>query len=323
MRSAGVLALGLAVAVARLAGQQLVATDRAEVVATLWAEASYTFALWDRVRADWDSALSANLRLAAQPQSDVLFYRRLRRLVALLGDGQAAVVPPASLRSRIARPPLLLESVEQRPLIREYAENDEMRVARPERLAEIVAVQGVPAESWIRDSVLPETSAATPTDRWQRAVQWMLQGEKGTTINLLVRLPGGAQRGISVTRSVSLNDRWPLERPDIEIYSFPGSVLVTRVNALAEEDVVRRFSRGLPRFAGVTGLIVDLRHAAGGESRYGYAILARLTGRAFPVARWKTPQYRPVFRVRRAPDSAFSWDGPPPDTALPSGDRPS
>ncbi len=288
------------------------ATERAEVVATLWAEARYNFALWDRVRADWDSALSANLRLAAQPQSDVLFYRRLRRLVALLGDGQAAVVPPASLRSRIARPPLLLESVEQRPLIREYAENDEMRVARPERLAEIVAVQGVPAESWIRDSVLPETSAATPTDRWQRAVQWMLQGEKGTTINLLVRLPGGAQRGISVTRSVSLNDRWPLERPDIEIDSFPGGVVVTRVNALAEEDVVRRFDRAFPDFAGVTGLIVDLRHAAGGESRYGYAILARLTGRAFPVARWKTPQYRPVFRVLRAPDSAFSWYGPPP-----------
>src|SRR2546430_10233508 len=55
MRSAGVLALGLAVAVARLAGQQLVATERAEVVATLWAEARYNFALWDRVRADWRS----------------------------------------------------------------------------------------------------------------------------------------------------------------------------------------------------------------------------------------------------------------------------
>jgi len=174
----------------------------------------------------------------------------------------------------------------------------------------------------VRDSVLPETSAATPLDRWQRAVQWMLQGEKGTTINLLVRLPGGAQRGISVTRSVSLNDRWPLERPDIEIDSFPGGVVVTRVNALAEEDVVRRFDRAFPNFAGVTGLIVDLRHAAGGESRYGYAILARLTGRAFPVARWKTPQYRPVFRVRRVPDSAFSWYGPPPDTVLPAADRP-
>src|SRR5437879_7677278 len=182
MRSAAVLALGLAVSATTLAGQQLVATERAEVVATIWAEARYNFAFWDRVRADWDSALSANLRLAAQPQSDVLFYRRLRRLVALLGDGQAAVVPPANLRSRIARAPLLLESVEQRPLIREYAENDEMRVARPERLAEILAVQGVPAETWIRDSGLPETSADGPRDRWAAAGQCMHHRAEGTTL---------------------------------------------------------------------------------------------------------------------------------------------
>src|SRR2546430_7115739 len=42
-------------------------------------EARYNFALWDHVRADWDSALAANLRLAAEPQTDLLFHRRLRR----------------------------------------------------------------------------------------------------------------------------------------------------------------------------------------------------------------------------------------------------
>src|SRR5207247_2303962 len=52
------------------------------------------------------------------------------------------------------------------------------------------------------------------------------------------------------------------------------------------------------------------------------AFSRRGPGRAFPVARWRTPQYRPVFRVLRAPDSAFSWYGPPPDTVFPSGDRP-
>src|SRR5207249_1506424 len=84
--------------------------------------------------------------------------------------------------------PLLLASAARRPFIMDYAENDEMRVAHPDRLAEIVAVQGIPAEAWIRDSVLPETAAATPTDRWQRAVAWMLQGEKGTSLQLLARL---------------------------------------------------------------------------------------------------------------------------------------
>jgi len=64
---------------------------------------------------------------------------------------------------------------------------------------------------------------------------------------------------------------------------------VARVNALAEEDVVRRFDRAFPDFAGVTGLIVDLRHAAGGESRYGYGILARLTGTRSP---WRAGERR-------------------------------
>src|SRR5205814_1381506 len=250
MRSAAVLALGLAVSATTLAGQQLVATERAEVVATIWAEARYNFAFWDRVRADWDSALSANLRLAAQPQSDVLFYRRLRRLVALLGDGQAAVVPPANLRSRIARPPLLLESVEQRPLIRDYAENDEMRVARPERLAEILAVQGIPAESWVRDSVLPETSAATPLDRWQRAIQWMLQGEKGTTVNLLLRLPGGALENAAipprVPRVASARLRLLLVRPAPR-YRFPfgGPPRLHRTDRRAGVERDGRGGRGL------------------------------------------------------------------------------
>src|SRR5438093_13582396 len=100
----------------------------------------------------------------------------------------------------------------------------------------------------------------------------MLQGEKGTTVNLLLRLPGGAQRGISVTRSVSLNDRWPLERPDIEIDSLPGALVLTRVNALAEEDVVRRFYRAFPDFAGVTVLIVSVRPSVAVELLHGYSM---------------------------------------------------
>src|SRR2546423_1096052 len=76
--------------------QQLSAADRAVAVARLWAEARYNEAAWDLVRADWDSALAANLTLADLRQPDALFFRRLRRMLALLGDGQAAIRPPAS-----------------------------------------------------------------------------------------------------------------------------------------------------------------------------------------------------------------------------------
>src|SRR5256714_11890107 len=122
-------------------------------------------------------------------------------LAAWRAGGAAGVPASPTRRPGSRRPPLLLTSAARRPFIMDYAENDEMRVARPDRLAEIVAVQGIPAEAWIRDSVLPEIPAATPADRWQRAVGWMLQGEKGTSLHLLIRVPGGDPRGLSVTRS--------------------------------------------------------------------------------------------------------------------------
>lgn len=292
-------------------------------VATVWAEARYNFAFWDRMRADWDSGLAANLKLAQEPQSDLVFQRRLRRLVALLGDGQAAVIPPPNLRSRIARPPLLLSSADRRPFILDYAENDEMRVARPQRLAEILAVQGIPAEEWIRDSVLPEIAAATPTDRWQRAVTWMLQGDKGTTVHLLVRVPGGEQRGLSVTRSLSLNDRWPLDPPGFVAESLPGGVAVLRITSLADEEVVRQLDRTFPDFARVQGLVLDLRRASTGKTEYAYQILARLTDRPFAAVRWETPRYRAVFRAWNLSDSATTWYGPEPGIVAPRADHPS
>src|SRR5438093_563845 len=140
-----------------------------------------------------------------------------------------------------------------------------MRVARPERLAEVVAVQGIPVETWIRDSVLPEISAASPADRWRRAVAAMLQGEKGTPLHLSLKLPGGEMRGISVTRSVSLNDRWPLEPPALEIDSLADGVVVVRLNSLAEEDVVRQFDRAFRDFTNVRGRVVIIGETTAGN----------------------------------------------------------
>src|SRR5690348_1941926 len=105
MRLALLPVVALAAAVPARA-QQLTAAERAQAVATVWAEAKYNYAWWDHVRADWDSALAAELKGAAAPQTDYVFYRGIERMVALLGDGEAAVAPGPALRGRIARPPI-------------------------------------------------------------------------------------------------------------------------------------------------------------------------------------------------------------------------
>ena len=316
------LLLSITLAATSAAAQQLTATDRARAAAAVWAGAKYNYAWWDHVRADWDSALGATLRAANEPQSDVRFYRRLRRVVALLNDGEARVTPPAAVASRLARPAIALRAVEGRPFIVEYAETDELRIARPERLAEVVGVQSIPAASWIRDSVLPEVAAATDASRWSRAVERMLEGERGTAVYLLLKLPGGATRGASVTRSVALNQRWPLAAPALAADTLPDGAVWLRITDLSDPGLVKAFDREVPDFARVKGLILDLRDADGDTPAVGYDLLARLSAKPFVTPRWRTPQYRPALRAWGILDSTAVWYAAPPDTVRPVADRP-
>src|SRR5438046_7030417 len=168
--------------VAPLVAQRANPVERQLIAAGLWAEARYNYAYWDAVRANWDSAFAAMVTYAAArpAPSDLQFFRRLRRWGALLNDGQLEILPPSSIANRIARPPLELRSIERRPFIMDYAVNDEMRVARPERLAEILAVQGIPAADWIRDSVLPDLAAAPGASRRERAGAPIARGQRRT-----------------------------------------------------------------------------------------------------------------------------------------------
>jgi hypothetical protein len=311
---------------APLLAQQMSPVDRQLVAAAVWAEPRYNYAYWDAVRADWDSAFATVVTAAGRASptpSDVPFFRRLRRFIALLGDGQAELSAPAAIAGRVARPPLALRSIERRPFIIDYAMNDEMRIARPERLAEIVLVQGIPAEQWIRDSVLPEVAGATEPSRWERAVARMLEGQKGTALLLLLRLPGGQQRGASVTRSVAITSRWPLERPALEVDTLPGGAVWVRVNSLADAEVVEAFDHALGDAPHLTGIVLDLRETAisGSGRDNGYAILARLIERPCLTSRRRTPQYRPAYRGVDAPDSSGAWLAAPPDTIQPRLDR--
>ncbi|OLC88815.1 MAG: hypothetical protein AUG85_02730 [Gemmatimonadetes bacterium 13_1_20CM_4_66_11] len=300
-----------------LAAQRLASVDRQLVAAGLWAEARYNYAYWDVVRANWDSALAATVTATeARPApNDLQFFRRLRRWGALLNDGQLDILAPAAIANRIARPPLALRSIERRPFIMDYVVNDEMRVARPERLAEILAVQGIPAAVWIRDSVLPEITATNEASRWERGVAQMLDGERGTALHLLLRLPGGAERGASVTRTLALTARSSLDRAALEADTLPDGVIWMRVNSFADPDVVSLFDHALgdaaregPRHR---GLILDLRETTWTphERDQGYALLlSRLIDRPFLTAQRRTPRY--------SLDS-LDWASSPPDTIWP------
>jgi C-terminal processing protease CtpA/Prc len=86
---------------------------------------------------------------------------------------------------------------------------------------------------------------------------------------------------------------------------------------------VRQLDRAFPDFARVQGLVLDLRNATTGRTEFAYQMLARLSDRPLTAVRWRTPQYRAVFRALNLADSALTWYGPDSGTVAPRIDHPS
>src|SRR5436190_440298 len=155
--------------------------------------------------------------------------------------------------------------------------------------------------------------------RWERAVARMLDGERFTALHLLLKLPGGAERGASVTRSVPLTSHWPIEHEPLEADTLPDGVIWVRVNTFSDPDVLEQFDRAIgdatregPRHR---GLILDLREtewSAEGRDR-SYELLSRLIERPFLTARRKMVLYRP--------DTTGVWLSVPSDTIWPPSKR--
>src|SRR2546428_13755506 len=82
------------------------------------------------------------------------------------------------------------------------------------------------------------------------------------------------------------------------------------------------FGASSPSSDGEGGPVLDLPHPADGKPETAYEIPPRLTDRPFPAVRWRTPQYRAVFRAWNLGDSATSWYGPEVGTVAPRADRP-
>jgi carboxyl-terminal processing protease len=304
----------------RAGAQHLSAADRLSAVAALAAHARYNFAGWDRVRANWDSAVRATLVQAVPRQTDLHFLRQLRRLSAVLEDAGAGIIAP-SLAGRLGRTPLEVRSIEGRPILIEYRETPELRIARPERLSEIVAVQSIPAETWIRDSVLPEVAGANERDRLRRATAVMLDGERGTAIAVTLRAADGSIRGVSVTRSEPLSERWLPEPEPIEATALPDSVVLVRLNTFAHPDVVDRFDRLFRAWVGIRALLVDLRANETGDSETAYQVLARMMDGPFLTVRRRTPRYEPFVLGPITDDSLIGWAEALPDTIQVAAER--
>ena len=297
--------------------------ERAAAASNVWSEAKYNYVGWNRLEADWDSAYRSTLLFADRPIGDLDFYRSLRRFTALLGHGNTKILVERSFERRLGEVPLHVLSVDGNAIVTAVKSTSEMKIAKVETGSLIVEVQGVPVARWIRDSVLPETSGSTEQARLQSAFHHMLDGERGTTVHLMLRQPDQSVRGVSVTRSERPereSDRPWWRESRVETSDRDG-VRILEITTMSERRTADDFDRALDNDT-PDALVVDLRDVHFATP----VVAARMLGRLFsePVVTpdMNTQVYWASGRVLERAETGWTPYATVGDTLQPRDDRP-
>lgn len=285
----------------------LTPAERTLALATIWSEAKFNFAYWDRLPGEawWDRQFVAYLPRVAAAGTEDEYWTLLEEFAACLDDGHTGVYRPPHLRPGEARPPLQLRDVAGRPVVVEgglLPSGSEILRVDGRLVADIRA-------DWARRQIAsPPLTAATLTARR------VLAGPAGSTAVVEVRLPSGE------TREVRLERTGPLpERPPLEVQEAAPGIFHVGVHTMDTGETSEQFHRYFPDFAGVRGLVLDVRWNNGGSSGVGYSILARLLHDPCLTSAFRLRLYVPAIRAWWADQAWLSLPADPlePDAARP------
>jgi hypothetical protein len=151
----------------------------------VYTEAKYNFAFWDQIPdLDWDRAYTEFVPLVEAAENDYEYFRVLQKFTALLRDGHTYINMFDRLNDLIDRPPLLIRSIENEPVVVDFAETEETKSQNLVRFSVISKVNGMPAEDYLKSEIMPYVFAGTEHYLRARACAVMLEGKKGTMVEL-------------------------------------------------------------------------------------------------------------------------------------------
>jgi len=266
----------------------------------LWSEAKFNFANFDLVPdLDIDALYLEFLPRVRAAETTPDYYLVLMEFAASLRDGHSNVYPPRPAVDQIlARPAIRTRLVESRVLVIRV-DDESLREAGLVPGLEVVSVDGVPAVEYGDTRIRPWQAASTPHDADVRTFEYgYLAGEAGTTLTLELQDAEGI-RSTHRIRRLTWEERKGMSppRPAFALHELPGNVLHIELNTFNEPTAYEEFLARFEEISGADALILDVRNNGGGNSTWGWNILAMLTDKPFATSSWATRLYRPTIRA--------------------------
>lgn len=259
--------------------------DKVFGLSKFWQEVNYNFVYLDKIhRSSWDSAYKALIPQVQATMNDYDYYRLLAKFCALLKDGHTEItVPPIQgvnyMNNTFGDHLLVLKRVDDKVIIKRTWKKDMEKFPLG---SEIIAVNGLPTEQYIRDSVAPYISASTDYIRADIASAMLLRGFPGSTFSIKIKKRDGEQSNYSLTHA-RVKDSifspplgvYPEEqnRDLLEYKVFDNNIAYVALNSFRDAKIDTLFENLLPSLDKAKGVILDLRYNGGGDDGVAFNIL--------------------------------------------------
>jgi C-terminal processing protease CtpA/Prc len=278
-------------------------------LSTLWSEAMYNFAYFDRTPAlDWDSLYLASLPRVCATQSTYDYYQLLRRICALLHDGHTTInIPQELVDTMLSTPGIRTRLVGNRVLV--------TGVSDPALLDqgilpgdEIVTIDGLPVHDYAATQVIPYQSASTRQDLLVRAYEYyLLAGSCDRPVTIGLADSDGKVTARKLDRNWFLEEM-NLTQSDAEYRILDGNIGYLALNTFFDEYLTDVIAPQISAIRGSDALIIDLRENRGGYPIIALNTLALFMEKPFLTHSWETPRYEPY---RRANGGMLAWQTEP------------
>ena len=266
-------------------------------LSTVWAEARFNFAFFDRQPTlDWNQLYLDYLPKVRATSSTEDYYRILMRFAAALKDGHTNVYPPDSIADAFYGGPGLRTKLVQDAVV-VIAIDDPTLLMQGWQIGDVLRKIGnEDVRSYAEREVAPYQSASTPQDLAVRTYGYaLLYGQAGNDLTVTVDDAEGHQT-VRTLKRMPVSERMKLRHLEGAAFALrPDRIAVLTVNEFEDAKGVKLLLNNLPQVKSAKGLIIDVRANGGGSTPVD--LLQILAQKPIPAPLQRTRSYRAVDRA--------------------------
>lgn len=293
-------------------------TDKIYGLSKFWQEVNYNFVFLNKVDLDkWNAEYKNLIQKVQETKNDYEYYRLLQKFCATLKDGHTEVSFPNVFYKDISvnelgEYRLELCNIDGKAILVRInkSKKDEIPVG-----SEVIEVNGKPTSEYLAEEVIPYISSSTDYVLMDEAIYRMFQSIKGTSFNVVFRLPDGTTKKLALTSGDCKEKEMQPEGKKWELLKFKwleDDIAYVQLNSFSNPKIDSLFIEKLPELYKAKRIILDLRGNGGGSTNIGLEILKYLTKDSLlygsrSVSRLHIPAFKAWGKYMNVKDTANDW----------------